>query len=55
MISDEKMFPVPVNCFDGELGVEIRFHEHVATKPDWYVIPEGVKQFEGDPSVRARP
>ncbi len=50
MISDEKMFPVPVNCFDQDLGVEIGFHEHVATKPAWYVIPEGVKQFEGDPS-----
>jgi hypothetical protein len=50
MISGEKLFPVPVNCFDEDLSAEIRFHEHVATKPSWYVIPEGAKQFEGDPS-----
>ena len=50
ILSEEKMFPVPVNCFDQDLGVEIRFHEHVATKPAWYVIPEGSKQFDGDPS-----
>jgi hypothetical protein len=50
MVSGDKMFPVPVNCFDQDLGVEIRFHEHVATKPSWYVIPEGSKQFDGDPS-----
>lgn len=50
IVSEEKMFPVPVNCFDEDLGVEIRFHEHVATKPSWYVIPEGSKQFQGDPA-----
>ncbi len=50
MTSDGKMFPIPVDCFDEDLGIEIRFHEHVATRPSWYVIPEGVKQFEGDPS-----
>lgn len=49
MISDDKMFPVPVNVFDQDLGVAIRFHEHVATKPSWYVIPDGSKQFDGDP------
>jgi hypothetical protein len=50
MISDEKMFPVPVNCFDEDIGMEIRFHEHVATRPSWCVIPEDSKQFAGDPS-----
>jgi hypothetical protein len=50
MLSDEKMFPIPTECFDDDLGMEIRFHEHVATKPAWFVIPDGVKQFEGDPS-----
>jgi hypothetical protein len=50
MVSSDKMFPIPVGCFDEDLGVEIRFHEHVATKPSWFVIPDGVKQFEGDPS-----
>jgi len=50
MLSDEKMFPIPVDCFDQDLGLEIRFYEHVGTKPSRYVIPDGVKQFEGDPS-----
>jgi hypothetical protein len=49
MLAEGKMFPIPVDCFDDDLGMEIRFHEHVATKPSWYVIPDGVKQFEGDP------
>ena len=47
--SSEGMFPIPLNCFDEELEVEIGFHEHVATKPSWCLIPEGAKQFEGDP------
>lgn len=50
MTSDEAMYPIPLDCFDDDLGLELRFHEHVATKPSWAVIPEGVKQFEGDPS-----
>ncbi len=50
MTSDGDMFPVSVNCFDGDVEVEITFHEHVATKPSWCLIPEGAKQFEGDPS-----
>ena len=48
--SDQGMFPVPINCFDGDVELEIGFHEHVATKPSWCLIPEGAKQFEGDPS-----
>jgi hypothetical protein len=43
------MFPVSVDCFDTPVDLEIRFHEHVATRPSWFVIPEGVKQFEGNP------
>jgi hypothetical protein len=50
LTSEEAKFPIPANCFDEDLGLEIRFHEHVATKPSWVRIPEGVKQFEGDPS-----
>jgi len=50
MLADVEMFPIPVDCFDDDLGMEIRFHEHVASKPAWFVIPDGVKQFEGDPS-----
>ena len=49
MTSDEDMFPIPANCFDDELDLPTRFHEHVATKPSWVTIPEGVKQFEGNP------
>jgi hypothetical protein len=45
-----EMFPVPVTCFEEDLGVGIRFHEHVATRPSWYVIPVGSTQFEGDPA-----
>ncbi len=47
--SGEAMFPVPLHCFDDETGARIRFHEHVATKPSWESIPEGVPQFPGDP------
>jgi hypothetical protein len=47
--SDDDKFPIPLNCFDEDLDLEIRFHEHVATKPSWETIPEGAKQFEGDP------
>ncbi len=48
--SQESMFPVPVNYFDTGPELEIGFHEHVATKPSWCLIPEGAKQFEGDPA-----
>lgn len=50
MLAEAETFPIPVDCFDDDLGMEIRFHEHVATRPAWFVIPDGVKQFEGDPS-----
>lgn len=49
LLSGEKMFPIPVNCFDEDLGLPIRFHEHVAAKPSWTVIPQGSKTFDGDP------
>ena len=49
ILSDQEMFPVPVNCFDQEIGLEIAFHEHVATRPSWCELPPGSKQFEGDP------
>jgi hypothetical protein len=48
-LSADEMFPIPVDCFDEDLGMEIRFHEHVATKPSWTVIPEGSKTFDGNP------
>ena len=49
VLSKEGMFPIPVNCFDRDPGLEIRFHEHVASKPAWSEIPAGSKQFENDP------
>jgi hypothetical protein len=49
LTSEEEMFPVPANCFDDELGLPIRFHEHVATKPSWVTIPDRETKFEGDP------
>ena len=48
--SDHGMFPIPLSCFDEELGVAIAFHEHVANKPSWCIIPEGAKTFPGDPA-----
>lgn len=48
--ASEGMMPIPLDCFDEDLGVEIGFHEHVATKPSWCLIPEGAKQFDGDPT-----
>ncbi len=49
MTSDEQSFPIPASCFDEDLGLTVRFHEHVATKPSWVEIPPGEKQFDGDP------
>ena len=50
LTSEEEMFPIPANCFDDDLGLPIRFHEHVATKPSWVTIPDDVKKFEGNPT-----
>jgi len=49
ILSEWDVLPVPLNVFDQDPGVPIRFHEHVASKGSWAVIPDGVKQFEGDP------
>lgn len=50
ILSEEETFPIPLDCFDADPGVAVRFHVHVAMKPSWEVIPEGVKQFDGDPA-----
>lgn len=47
--TEAEMFPISANCFDDDLEMDILFHEHVATKPRWVEIPDGVKQFEGNP------
>ncbi len=49
LTTDSEMFPISANCFDDELELPVHFHEHVGTKPSWVTIPDGVKQFEGDP------
>ena len=49
IFSGEAMFPISANCLDQDPGMELRFHEHVASKPSWSAIPEGSRQFEGDP------
>jgi len=49
ILSEGEVLPIPLNCFDADPGLSIRFHEHVASKPSWVVIPDGVKQFDGDP------
>lgn len=43
-------FPIPANCFDDPLGIEVRFHEFVAEKPAWLPICDGARQFEHHPS-----
>jgi hypothetical protein len=47
--SDADSFPVPANCFDDPLNLEIRFHEFVAEKPAWLKICDDAKQFEHHP------
>lgn len=42
-------FPVPANCFDDPLNLKVRFHEFVREKPEWSVICDDAKQFEGHP------
>ena len=52
ILSSDELFPISANCFDEELGIPVLFHEHVASKPPWRgEIPDGVKQFDGDPSA----
>ena len=43
-------FPIPANCFDDPLDIEVRCHEFVAEKPSWQPICDGAKQFERHPS-----
>lgn len=50
ILSAEGVFPIAANCIDGKLGVDVRFHEFVAEKPDWLKIGDDAKQFEHHPS-----
>lgn len=47
--SSEKSFPVNANCFDDTLTVRNGFHEFVSSKPGWYEIADGAKQFPAHP------
>ncbi|UXY13623.1 GFA family protein [Chitiniphilus purpureus] len=49
VLSESNSFPVAANCIDQELGIENRFHEFVAEKPDWLKIGDTAKQFDGHP------
>ena len=50
LTSGEEMFPIPANCFDDDLGLPIRFHDHVADKPAWVTSPDTVTKFERNPA-----
>ncbi len=49
MLSPGELIPIPLNCFNQDLDMPITFHEHVASKRDWEVVPLGPKLFDGDP------
>lgn len=46
---DGGSFPVPANCFDDPLDLNVRFHEFVAEKPAWLAICDDAKQFAHHP------
>lgn len=50
VFSEESSFPVSANCFDGDLELEIGFHEFVSEKPAWLIIGDKAKQFEEHPT-----
>ncbi|TCL08747.1 hypothetical protein BXY66_0785 [Shimia isoporae] len=35
VLSEEASFPVSANVFDGDLGLQVQFEEHVEDKPSW--------------------
>lgn len=47
---DAKAFPVSAQALDDDPGVRPAFHEHVASKPAWYEITDGLPQHAGDPA-----
>ena len=47
--SEQDSFPVAVNCLDDDPVVRNRFHEFVSSKPAWYEICDGAKQFAEHP------
>ena len=49
ILSEERQFPIAANSLDSDPNIKVWFHEHVAAKPSWQLVHEGVKLFEGDP------
>ena len=47
--SREDSFSVAANCLDDDPVVRNAFHEFVGSKPAWYSICDGAKQFEAHP------
>jgi hypothetical protein len=47
--SIQDSFPVAVNCLDDDPVVRNRFHEFVSSKPAWYEICDGARQFAEHP------
>ena len=49
ILSADDKFPIAANALDSDPQIKVWFHEHVATKPSWQLVHDGVKLFEGDP------
>jgi hypothetical protein len=48
--SPDDSFPIAANCLDDDPLVRNRFHEFVSSKPCWYEIQDGAKQFPEHPA-----
>lgn len=42
------IYVLAASTLDGDPGVRPTAHIHVASKPDWYEITDGLRQFAGD-------
>ncbi|KQT35094.1 hypothetical protein ASG29_02920 [Sphingomonas sp. Leaf412] len=42
------MYILAASTLDDDPGIRPSAHIHVASKPDWYEITDGLKQFAGD-------
>lgn len=49
VLSDLDAFPINANCIDGDIKLEIKFHEFVSEKPSWLKIADNAKQFGEHP------
>jgi hypothetical protein len=41
ILSEEESFPISANAFDGDLGLQVQFQEHLEDKPDWVAVGDG--------------